>query len=161
MYALPAVHVADTGTQDESITLKVERIPGGRGRAVPATWIHFADSRIQLSPHRETKIPLDLVVPASAITGSYLSDVVVIASAVVPSKATNFRAAAATKLEFRVVPGPKPGLFGSLPAWAWWPLAGLVLAALAGIGNRRYALQISIKRRQRGDGAASPGGASG
>jgi len=95
-YALPAVHVADTGTQDESIILKLERISRGRARAVPATWIHFAFSRIQLSPHQETKVPLDLVVPDTAKTGSYLSDVVVIGSPVVPSKATDFRAAAAT-----------------------------------------------------------------
>lgn len=161
-YALPAVHVADTGSQDESIVLKVERISGGHARTVPATWIHFANTLIQLSPHQETKISLDLVVPDTARAGHYLSDVVVIGSAVAPSKAANFRAAAATKLEFRVLPRPKPGLLASVPAWAWLAVAALLLTLFWSFARGRYIVNFSIKRKQeeRVD-AANPGGSNG
>jgi hypothetical protein len=153
-YALPAVHVANTGTQDESIRLKVERISHGRGRVVPATWIQFGSSQIQLSPHQETKIPLDLVVPETARTGSYLSDVVVIGSAVAPSKAADFQPAAATKLQFRVVPGPRPGLFESLPRPLRVVFVILLLALLIYIGSRFFTLQIRVTRKKAdGDGA--------
>src|SRR5690349_12897235 len=75
-YPLPAVHVANTGSQDESIILRVERISDGAGQKVPPSWIHFSNTKFQLSPHQEIKVPLSLAVPYSARTGSYLSDVV-------------------------------------------------------------------------------------
>lgn len=164
-YALPAVHVANTGTEDESIRLRVERISHGKGWSVPSTWVEFSSSMIQLSPHRETKVPLDLVVPETAKTGSYLSDVVVIGSAVVPSKAADFRPAAATKLEFRVVPGPKPGPFGSIPRPLRGALVILLVALVLYIGarwfNRRFAVQIRVRsRKPDGDGAGNPDGAA-
>jgi hypothetical protein len=152
-YALPALHVANTGTEDESIRLKVERISHGRGRAVPASWIQFGSTHIQLSPHQETKVPIHLVVPQTARTGSYLSDIVVIGSAVVPSKAADFRPAAATKLEFRVVPGASPGLLGSVPRPLRVVLVVLLLALLVYIAaryfNRRFAISVIRKKPDR------------
>ena len=164
-YALPAVHIANTGSQDETIILKVQRVSQGIGRPVPASWIHFSDSQIELSAHQATKVSLELAVPDTAKTGDYLSDVIVIGAAVVPSKATNFRAAAATKLEFHVVPGPKPGLVASVPFWARWAIIILVLIGLAAIFNRIFDVKITRKPGDRtgaptpaGSGAASPGG---
>ena len=115
-----------------------------------ATCIQLAN-QIQLSPHQETKIPLDLVVPVTARTGSYLSDVVVIGSAVVASKAADFRPAAETKLEFRVVPGPRPGLLESVPRPLRGALVVLLLALLVYIGSRFltrfFTLQLRVTRK--------------
>ncbi len=160
-YALPAVHVADTGSQAESITIKVERVSKGNGRAVPASWIHIASSQLRLSPHQEITIPLQLVVPDGAKSGGYLSDIVAIGSAAVPNAGTNFGAAAATKLKFRILPSPSRGLLPSLPASLWAALLVLLLATLVLIANRFFTLQIGIKRRQpRTAGASGRGGAT-
>lgn len=156
-YALPAVHVANTGTQNETLRLKVERISHGTGRAVPSTWIQFSSSQIQLAPHQETKIPLNLVVPASARSGSYQSDVVVIGSAVVASKATNFRPAAATKLEFRVVPGPSPGPFAALPRSLWLTILILLVAMLIYFGRRFFNVEFRVTRKKPDSDDASNG----
>ncbi|MGN6791114.1 MAG: hypothetical protein ACTHJW_01850 [Streptosporangiaceae bacterium] len=153
-YTLPAVHFANTGTQDESIRLRVERISDGKGRVVPATWIQFGSTQIQLSPHQETKVSIHLVVPDTARTGSYLSDIVAIGSAVVPSKAADFRPAAATKLEFRVVPGPSPGLFASVPRPLRVVILIVLLALLLYIGNRYFTrnFTVSVRRKKKPDG---------
>lgn len=159
-YALPAVHVANTGTQAVSIILRVQRIFGSSARKVPPSWIHFSHSRIQLSPHQETKVPLQLAVPETARTGRYQSDVVVIASALTPTKATNFRAAAATKLKFRVLPGPGPGSLSSVPVRAVLALLGVALIVLLVVGSRRYKVKISVEPRKGEDdgGAATRNG---
>jgi hypothetical protein len=160
-YPLPAVQVANTGTQDETITLKVERITHGSGRVVPRAWIQFADTQIQLAAHEETTIALDLVVPASARSGSYQSDVVVIGSPVEPGKATNFRPAAATKLEFRVVPGASRGPLAALPPLLRWTLLVLLLAMLIYAGRRYFNVQIRVTRKKPDDdGADNRDGAS-
>ena len=156
-YSLPAVHVANTGTQAVSIILRVQRIFGSSARKVPPSWIHFSNSRIQLSPHQETKVPLQLAVPETARTGRYQSDVVVIASALTPTKATNFRAAAATKLKFRVLPGPGPGSLSSVPVRTVLALLGVALVVLVVVGNRRYKVRLSVEPRNRDDDSAGTG----
>src|SRR5215469_8996392 len=82
-YALPPVYVIDTGTQPETISVRVERLSKGTGRAVPPSWIQAASSGVQLSPRQSARIPLELVVPGGAKAGRYLSDIVVAGSAVI------------------------------------------------------------------------------
>ncbi len=147
-YALPAVHVADTGTQAESIVIKVERVSRGDGRKVPASWIHISSSQLRLAPLQEVKIPLQLVVPADAKSGSYVTDVVAIGSAVIPSTGTNFGAAAATKLTFRIVPGPGRGLLASLPPSVWGLIAVLLLVALILVLRPFIKVRILVTRRK-------------
>src|SRR6202008_3287115 len=38
-YALPPVYVVNTGTQEESLAVRIERLSPGQARAVPAGWI--------------------------------------------------------------------------------------------------------------------------
>jgi hypothetical protein len=160
-YALPPVHVADTGTQAESIVVKVERISHGNGRAVPGSWIHIGNPQLHLSAHQEIRVPLQLKVPDDAKPGRYLSDIVAIGSAAISSSGTNFGAAAATKIEFKILPGPGRGLLPSIPLFVWVLFAALLLWLFVAISTRFYALKISITRKTADrDGAESQGESS-
>src|SRR5713226_4691549 len=103
-YQLPPVYVVDTGTEPESVRVRVQRLSPGPGRAVPPSWVHATGPGLQLAAHQGARIPLELVVPAGARPGRYLSDVVVAASAAVSAGRANLGVGAATKLEFTVRP---------------------------------------------------------
>ena len=59
----------------------------------------------------------------------------------------NFGAAAATRLEFTITPGPPGGSWLSIPGWTWWAIGGLVILAAAAFGWRRSGLRIRVERR--------------
>ncbi len=144
-YSLPSVFVANTGTQSESISVRVERLSRGTGRAVPPSWVQPGKSTLRLSPSQRAEIPLRLAVPARAKPGQYLSDIVVVGSAVIAAGSSNFGAAAATKLEFRVAPGSGRQSW-SFPPWAWWALAVVVIVAIGSLAGRRLGLRVRIER---------------
>lgn len=146
-YMLPPVHVANTGSQAESITVRVEHLSPGPGRPIPPSWIHIGNSPLRLSPNQGAEIPLNLVVPDDAKSGKYLSDIVAIGSALIPAGRTNFGAAAATKLEFKVVPRTGNRVWSTFPSWTWWALTGLLLLAAARLAAVRSGLQIRIERK--------------
>jgi hypothetical protein len=156
-YALPSVYVIDTGTQPEAITVRVERLSKGTGRAVPPSWVQATGPAVQLSPRQSTRIPLELVVPGGAKPGRYLSDIVVAGSAVISAGRANLGVAAATRLEFSVVPGAPPGLFPFGPSWMWWAMIGLLVIALAITGVRRSGVRIRIERTPSGLARTSAG----
>jgi hypothetical protein len=151
-YALQPVYVVNTGTQDESINMRVQRLSGRPGRAVPASWIQFSGNGMQLPARESARIPLELVVPAGAAPGKYLSDVVVVGSASIAVGKTNLGVAAATKLEFSVGQGSAPGL--AFPPWMLWTLGGLLLAAAVMLAFRRSGLQVQVVRRPVSNGFA-------
>lgn len=146
-YALPPVYVVNTGTQAESISLRVERLSRGQGRAVPSSWVHATGPAVRLAAHDGARIPLQLDVPGGARLGRYLSDVVVAGSAAISVGRANLGVGAATKLEFSVRPGPAGGPWPALPVGAWWTLGGLLLLAAAAFGIRRSGLRIRLERR--------------
>ncbi len=143
-YTLPPVGVINTGTEAEAISVRVERLSRGPGRVVPPSWVHVTGPNLRLLPQRTARIPLGLVVPGDAKPGAYLSDIVVMGSATVSAGQANLGAAAATKLEFRVSPGPAPG--PGVPAWTWWLIAGLAILAATGVSTRRSGLRIRVER---------------
>jgi hypothetical protein len=153
-YALPPVAVINTGTQTETITVRVERIGHGRGLPVPPSWVHA--SSVRLDSHEIARIPLQLAVPGNARTGAYLSDVVVVAATSVVTGRANLGVAAATKLEFRVGRDPGPG--PAIPAWTWWAAGGLVLLAAAAYSVRQSGLRIRIERGPTARSAVDPQG---
>ncbi len=128
-YALPPVYVVNTGTQDETISMRVQRLSHGPGRTVPSSWIRFTGNGMQLSARKSARVPLELVVPAGAAPGKYLSDVVVVGSAAISVGKTNLGVAAATKLEFSVGRASGSGL--GIPPWTLWAIGGLLLGAIA------------------------------
>ena len=144
-YSLPSIYVANTGTQAESVSVRVERLSRGTGRIVPPSWVHAGQSPLRLSPSQQAKIPLRLAVPAGAKPGQYFSDIVVVGSAIIQAGSSNFGAAAATKLEFRVVPGPGQQRW-SFPPWAWWALAAVIIVAVGRFAGSRSGLRIRIER---------------
>lgn len=145
-YALPPVYVLDTGTQPESIGVRVERLSTGPGLSVPQSWIRQTGPAVQLSPHQSAQIPLQLSVPGGAKPGRYLSDIVVTGSPGSSPGRVNLGVAAATPLEFSVRPGPAPGLWPVVPTWMWWFLAGLLVLVVAGLGVRRSGIRLRIER---------------
>ena len=74
--ALPAVSVVNAGTHRESIRLSIQRVSKGSARPVPASWIQIGAPVVQLGPKNATRVSLQLVVPAGAKPGAYLSDIV-------------------------------------------------------------------------------------
>ena len=156
-YALPPVFVLDTGTQAEKITVRVERLSKGAGRAVPPSWVRATGPVVQLTPHQSARIPLELVVPAGARPGQYLSDIVVTGSAVISAGRANLGVAAATRLVFSVAPGAPPGLWPFGPSWMWWTAIGLLVLALAITGVRRSGVRIRIERTPSGVARAAAG----
>jgi len=145
-YTLPSLYIVNTGTQAESMSVRVVRRTGP-GRAIPESWIHIGGLSGQLAPKQSARIALELATPADAAPGSYVSDIVVTASTGPVAAGVNFGAAAATKLEFKITPGPPGGSWLSLPAWTWWVIAGLVILAAATFGWRRSGLRIKVERK--------------
>jgi hypothetical protein len=143
-YALPAVYVLDTGTQDESISIRVVRLHGEAGRGVPSSWVRDTGPGLRLSPHQSARVPLELVVPGGAKPGRYLSHIVVSGSAVTSVGHANLGVAAATALEFSVAPGAPPAPF--LPTWTWWLLGSLMALGLIVAGIHRSGLRVDIER---------------
>jgi hypothetical protein len=144
-YTLAAVYVVNTGTQDESISLHVQRFSHRPGMTVPPAWIHFSGSGMSLAAHQSARIPLQLVVPAGAEPGRYRSDIVVVGSAGVTVGRANLGVAAATGLEFTVGQGSAQGA-GFRP-WMLWTLGGLLLLGAAIFAFRASGLQVSVARR--------------
>jgi hypothetical protein len=144
-YALPAVYVLNTGTQGESLSIRIERLSSGPARPVPAAWIR-PGAAVQLSHNESARIPLELVVPDAAKPGHYLSDVVVKGSAGLSGGSATLAVAAATKLEFQVTPGVVSGSWFAVPSWLW-PGIGVVLLIAAGAAvARRLGVRIEIDR---------------
>lgn len=146
-YALPPVYVENTGTQPESVYVRIERLSSGSGRPVPPAWVHAASQGIHLGHGQSVRIPLELVLPAAVKPGQYLSDVVVRGSAALSDGHANFGVAAATKLEFRVVPGAVAAPWFSMPGWVLLGVLAVVLIAAAAIVARRSGLRIRIDRQ--------------
>jgi hypothetical protein len=145
-YALPAVYVINTGSQSESVTIRIERISPGTGRTVPPAWISASGLPVSLSGNQSASIPLRLTVPANARPGVYFSDVVVHGSAGISAGSANLAVAAATKLEFRVVPGVVSGSWLGLPGWLLPAVAGLTVLAVVVVIVRKSGLRIRIER---------------
>jgi hypothetical protein len=146
-YALPKVHVANTGSQDETVTLKVERLGSSSRKVVPPSWIRISGASMQLSPHQQAFVPLELVVPDNARPGKYLSDLVVTGSTAASGSGMHFGAGTATELEFRIAPGAPGGFWSWLQPVACWVVAGLLLLALARFAAGRYRLQVRLERK--------------
>ncbi len=148
-YALPAVYVVNTGTQDESLSVRIERLSAGSARAVPVSWVHVG-SPVQLSHSQSARISLELDVPPTARPGHYLSDVVVHGSASLSDGSAHLGVAAATKLQFTVVPGAVSAAWFSMPGWVLLGVGVIVLLAGAAGVARRSGLRISIDRESAG-----------
>jgi len=144
-YALPPVYVVNTGTQDESLSIRIERLSAGKGRAVPAAWIR-PGAAVRLSHGQSARIPLELVVPDAAKPGQYLTDVVVKGSAALSGGSANLDVAAATKLEFRIEKGVVSGSWFAVPSWLLPGIGVVLLIAAAGAVARRFGIRVQIDR---------------
>ena len=142
-YALP-LDVVNTGTQAEAVSMRVEQLSRGPGRAVPPSWIQFSGPAVQIAPGQAVRVSLELVVPDRAKPGEYLSDIVVSGSAVGQAGTDNLGVAAATKLEFSVSSAPAQGA-SSFPVWMWWAITGLLLLTVTVFGVRRSGLRIRVE----------------
>jgi len=154
--ALPGVSVVNSGTHPESIRLSVQRLSKGTGRPVPASWIQFGSPVVQLAPKYSVRVPVELVVPAGAKPGAYLSDIVATGSSAEQASAgpASLGAAAATLLVFKVTPGTAPGFWSSVFTQTLWAL--LILIALAAIVFvvRRSGIRVRVERKAAGYGTA-------
>jgi hypothetical protein len=144
--ALPSVSVVNAGTQRESIRVVVQRYPRGGGRPVPPSWVRPGVPSVQLAPHHAIRIPLELVVPASAKPGAYLSDIVAVASGQLSAHGANLGAGAATLLQFRVAPDPAAGFWWSVFTQTLWALLVVILLAAVAFAVRRSGLRIRMER---------------
>jgi hypothetical protein len=142
-YALPSLYIVNTGTQAESMSVRVVQRTGA-GRPIPGSWIRIGALSGQLPPKQSARIALELVTPGDAKPGNYVSDILVTGSTAHVA-GVNFGAAAATKLEFTITPGPPGGSW--FPAWTWWVIGGLVVLAAVAFGWRRSGLRIRVERR--------------
>jgi hypothetical protein len=154
--ALPGVSVVNSGSHPESIRLSVQRISKGPGRAVPASWIQFGAPVVQLKPKNAVRVTLELVVPAGAKPGAYLSDIVAAGSSAEQASAghASLGAAAATLLEFRVVPSAAPGFWWSVFTQTLWALLIVIALAAIVLVIRRSGIRVRVERKAAGYGTA-------
>jgi hypothetical protein len=145
-YQLPAVYVVNTGSDEESVTLKIERISPGAGRTVPPSWIHVSGGAVRLGHNQSARIGLELSVPANARPGRYFSDVVAHGSGNITAGNANLGVAAATALDFTIAPGAAPHPWLTFPSWVWPALGGLVVIAAAVWKFLSSGLRIRIER---------------
>ncbi|MBV9451166.1 MAG: hypothetical protein JO345_35300 [Streptosporangiaceae bacterium] len=152
-YSLPSLFVVNTGTEPEAISVQVKRLSSGPGQAIPASWIRIGSIGEQIQPRQQVLIPLQLSTPGDARPGSYRSDIVVTGSSAAAGSAAGgvrFGAAAATGLEFKIVPGATSSGWLGLPAWKWWLSALVVLLALVVFGIRHTGLRVRIETKSTG-----------
>jgi len=109
---------------------------------------------VQLAPHHAIRISLELVVPAGAKPGAYLSDIVAVASGQLSAGGANLGAAAATLLEFRVAADPAPGFWWSVFTQSFWALLVVILFAAVVLAVRRSGFRIRVERKAAGYGTA-------
>ena len=154
--ALPGVSVVNSGTHPESIRLSVQRLSKGPGRVVPPSWIQFGTPVVQLAAKHAIRLSLTLTVPAGAIPGAYLSDIVATGSGAAPASAgrASLGAAAATLLQFRVAPGAAPGFWASVFTQTFWALLILIALAAVALVVRRSGLRVRVERKAAGYGTA-------
>src|ERR1700733_14794129 len=95
------VDVVNTGTEAEAVSMRVEGLSRGSGRAVPPSWIQFAGAAVQIAPGKAARVSLELVVPGRAQPGGYLSDIVASGSAAGLAGAGSRGVAAAAEAEGR------------------------------------------------------------
>ena len=154
--ALPGVSVVNSGTHPESIRLSVHRLSKGPGRVVPASWIQFGSPVVQLEPQHAVRVPVELVVPAGAKPGAYLSDIVATSSSAEQASAghASLGAAAATLLVFRVTPGVAPGFWSSVFTQTLWALLILIVLVAVVLVVRRSGIRVRVERKAAGYGAA-------
>jgi len=138
--------VVNAGTQPESIRVVVQRYPRGGGRPVPPSWVRPGVPSVHLAPHHAIRIALELVVPASARPGGYLSDIVAVASGQLSADGANLGAGAATLLQFRVAPDPAPGFWWSVFIQTLWALLVVTLLAAVAFAVRRSGLRVRVER---------------
>lgn len=146
-YQLPAVYVVNTGTQDESVTLKIQRISPGRGLTVPASWVHVGEGAVQLGHNQSAQIPLQLSIPANAKPGRYFSDVVAHGSSTLSAGQANLGVAAATGLDFTIAPGVVSRPWFHLPSWWLQGLGGLIVVAAGIFFFRVSGVRIRVERK--------------
>ena len=154
--ALPGVSVVNSGTHPESIRLSVHRLSKGPGRVVPASWIQFGSPVVQLEPQHAVRVPVELVVPAGAKPGAYLSDIVATGLSAEQASAghASLGAAAATLLLFRVTPNPAPGFWSSVFTQTLWALLILIILVAVVLVVRRSGIRVRVERKAAGYGAA-------
>jgi hypothetical protein len=145
-YALPPVFVVNTGTQPESVVIAIERISPGSGRTVPPGWVSASSVPVRLAHNQSARIPLSLTVPASAAPGRYFSDVVAKGTAPLADGGANLGVAAATDLEFSVVPGVAGSGWLSVPSWLLPFVLAVIVLAAAAVVFRRTGVRIRIER---------------
>ncbi len=145
-YALPPVFVVNTGTQPESVAIAIERISPGTGRTVPPAWISASSAPVRLAHEQSARIPLSLTVPANARPGRYFSDVVAKGTAPLATGGANLGVAAATSLEFTVVPGVVASGWANVPGWLLPYVAAVIVAAAAMVVVRRTGIRIRVER---------------
>jgi hypothetical protein len=146
-YELTPVYVVNTGTEPESVTIRVERISPGHGFTVPPSWIHATGPVVTLSHNQSARIPLVLAVPDTAKPGRYFSDVVAKGSGGISAGRANLAVAAATNMEFTVAPGVVSGTWLSLPGWLLPGVTGLLVLAVALFVVRNSGLRLRVDRR--------------
>jgi hypothetical protein len=111
---------------------------------------------VQLQPKHAVRVPLELVVPAGAKQGAYLSDIVATGSRVGQASVghASLGAAAATLLEFRVVPSAAPGFWSSVFTQTLWALLIVIVLAAIVLVVRRSGVRVRVERKAAGYGAA-------
>ncbi|HXW87025.1 MAG TPA: hypothetical protein VEJ42_02085 [Streptosporangiaceae bacterium] len=159
-YALPPVYVVNTGTEPESVGIRIERISTGTGRTVPPGWVSAASAPVRLAHAQSASIPLELTVPQTAARGRYFSDVVATGSSAIAGGGASFGVAAATDLEFTVAPGAvSHGWFG-VPGWLPPFVLAVLVVTAAAVAFRRSGIRIRVEHepvrmaRGRGDDAS-------
>ncbi len=152
--ALPPVSVVNAGTRRETIRVAVQRDPRGGGRVVPPSWVRPGVPAVRLAPRHAVRISLELVVPAGARPGFYVSDIVATAAGRLSAGPANLGAAAATLLEFRVAPDPAPGFWWPVFTQSLWALLIVILLAAVVLAVRRSGFRIRVEREAAGYGTA-------
>ena len=155
-YQLPAVYVVNTGSDEESVTLKIDRISPGTGLTVTPSWIRVSSGPVRLGHNQSARIGLQLSVPANARPGRYFSDVVAHGSGSLTTGNANLGVAAATGLDFTIAAGAAPHPWLTVPPWLWPALGGLVVIAAVVLWFRSSGLRIRVERR-RAPGSVSEG----
>jgi hypothetical protein len=152
--ALPPVSVVNAGTRRETIRVAVQRDPRGGGLTVPPSWVQPGVPSVQLARHHAVRISLELVVPAGAKPGFYVSDIVATASGQPSGSGASLGAAAATLLEFRVAPDPAPGFWWSVFTHTFWALLIVILLAALVLAVRRSGFRVRVEREAADYGTA-------
>lgn len=155
IYNLPSITVINTGDEKSRYRLGIQYHEDQKEIRPKADWFIFSPAEFELEPQKVQSVSVKLNLPVNATPGDYFAYVEARPVKKTIEGSTTINVAAATKLNFTIVPGSLlSGIYHKIIS-SWFAFApvpqivliGLVLAVSVYIAKRFINIEIKLSKR--------------